>query len=56
MPTAADIAVFLVVYLGSNSVTCGGLRHMMDATKETCKGAAEIKRMLVVPEMRGQSH
>lgn len=29
IPTAADIAVFLFVYLGSSAVACGGLRHLV---------------------------
>lgn len=53
IPTAADIAVFLVVYLESNAVACGGLRHLVDATEKACKDVAEIKRMFVVPEVRG---
>lgn len=56
IPTAADIAVFLVVYLGSDAVACAGLRHLVDATESTCMGVAEIKRMFVVPEVRGQSY
>lgn len=56
IPTAANIAVFLVVYLGSDAIACGGLRHLVDATEETCKDVAEIKRMFVVPELRGQSY
>lgn len=56
IPTSADIAVFLVVYLGSDAVACGGLRHLVDATEETCKDVAEIKRMFVVPGLRGQSY
>lgn len=35
VPTAADIAVFLVVYLGSNAIACGGLRHLVDVTEDT---------------------
>ncbi|KAK6006611.1 hypothetical protein QM012_007021 [Aureobasidium pullulans] len=56
IPTAADIAVFLVVYLGSNAVACGGLRHLVDVTEEICMDVAEIKRMFVIPEARGQSY
>lgn len=56
IPTAADIAVFLVAYLGSNAVACGGLRHLVDATEEPCKDIAEIKRMFVVPGVRGRTH
>lgn len=54
IPTAADMAVFLVAYLGPDAVACGGLRHLVDATEETCKDVAEIKRMFVVPEVRGR--
>ncbi|KEQ68081.1 hypothetical protein M436DRAFT_59190 [Aureobasidium namibiae CBS 147.97] len=53
IPTAADIAVFLVVYLGSDAVACAGLRHLVDATEPTCMDIAEIKRMFVVPDVRG---
>ncbi|KAH0365253.1 hypothetical protein KCU65_g6185, partial [Aureobasidium melanogenum] len=56
IPTAADIAVFLVVYIGSDAVACGGLRHLVDATEEACKDIAEVKRMFVVPELRGKSY
>jgi len=56
IPTAADIAVFLVIYLGSNAVACAGLRHLVDATESTCRDVAEIKRMFVVPDVRGQSY
>ncbi|KAG9837295.1 hypothetical protein KCU98_g5473, partial [Aureobasidium melanogenum] len=56
IPTAADIAVFLVVYLGSDAIACGGLRHLVDATEKMYKDVAEIKRMFVVPEVRGQSY
>lgn len=56
IPTAADIAVFLVVYFGSEAVACAGLRHLVDATELTCMDVAEIKRMFVVPDARGQSY
>lgn len=56
IPTAADIAVFLVVYLGSDAVACAGLRHLVDATESTCMDVAEIKRMFVVPDARGKSY
>jgi GNAT superfamily N-acetyltransferase len=46
-PTAADIAVFLVAYAGELPVGCGALRQLGP-------GAAEIKRMYVVPEWRGR--
>lgn len=46
-PSAADVDVFLVaVGEGDTAVACGALRGL-DA------GSAEIKRMYVVPELRG---
>jgi putative acetyltransferase len=45
-PSAADIAVFLVAYADGRAVGCGGLRPLEP-------GAAEIKRMYVLPEWRG---
>lgn len=56
IPTAADIAVFLVVYFGSEAIACAGLRHLVDATESTCMDVAEIKRMYLVPHARGQSY
>src|SRR5690349_18136908 len=38
---------FLVVYEGDRAVACGGVRPLDD-------GAAEVKRMYVVPEARGR--
>jgi putative acetyltransferase len=45
-PTAADVAVFLVAHSGGEPVGCGALRPLDD-------GSAEIKRMYVIPGMRG---
>jgi GNAT superfamily N-acetyltransferase len=45
-PSAEDIAVFVVARENGRAIGCGALR-LLDA------GAAEIKRMYVVPEARG---
>ena len=47
LPSAADVAVFLVAYVAGEPVGCGALRPLSDA-------AAEIKRMFVAPEWRGK--
>ena len=44
--TAADVSVFLVAYDDAVAVGCGALRVLAG-------GAAEVKRMYVVPAMRG---
>ena len=44
--TAADVSVFLVAYDDAVAVGCGALRVLAD-------GAAEVKRMYVVPTKRG---
>ncbi|NUP51061.1 MAG: GNAT family N-acetyltransferase [Catenulispora sp.] len=46
-PSAADIALFLIAYAEGRPVGCGGLRSLEP-------GAAEVKRMYVVPEWRGR--
>jgi len=46
-PTAADIAVFLIAHVADQPVGCGGLRPLEP-------GAAELKRMYVVPDWRGR--
>jgi GNAT superfamily N-acetyltransferase len=46
-PSAADIAVFLIAHVEGVPVGCGGLRPLEP-------GAAEIKRMYVVPDWRGR--
>ncbi|GAA1977980.1 GNAT family N-acetyltransferase [Catenulispora subtropica] len=46
-PSAADIALFVVAYAGGAPVGCGALRPLEP-------GAAEIKRMYVVPDWRGR--
>jgi GNAT superfamily N-acetyltransferase len=46
-PSAADIALFLLAHADDEPVGCGGLRALEP-------GAAEIKRMYVVPDWRGQ--
>ncbi|GAB2958140.1 GNAT family N-acetyltransferase [Amycolatopsis acidiphila] len=45
-PSAEDIAVFVVAREDGRAVGCGALRLLQD-------GAAEIKRMYVLPEARG---
>lgn len=46
-PTAADVALFLVAHVDGAPVGCGALRQLDE-------GSAEIKRMYVVPAMRGR--
>lgn len=46
-PSGADVAVFLVARAGGEPVGCGALRPLEP-------GAAEVKRMYVVPEWRGR--
>ena len=46
-PSAADMALFLIAHIEELPVGCGGLRPLEP-------GAAEIKRMYVVPDWRGQ--
>jgi GNAT superfamily N-acetyltransferase len=46
-PSAADIALFLIAHVADLPVGCGGLRPLEP-------GAAELKRMYVVPEWRGR--
>lgn len=46
-PTAADVAVFLVAYAEGAAAGCGALRQLDETS-------AEIKRMYVVPALRGQ--
>ena len=46
-PSASDIAVFLIAHVAGRPAGCGALRPLEP-------GAAEIKRMYVVPDQRGQ--
>jgi putative acetyltransferase len=46
-PSAADIALFLIAHVADQPVGCGALRRLEP-------GAAEIKRMYVVPDWRGR--
>ncbi|GAA2017625.1 GNAT family N-acetyltransferase [Catenulispora yoronensis] len=46
-PSASDIAFFLVARAEGRAVGCGGLRPLEP-------GAAELKRMYVVPDWRGR--
>lgn len=46
-PSAADIAVFLIAHVADEPVGCGALRPL-------APGAAELKRMYVVPDWRGR--
>lgn len=48
--TAANVPVFVVAYKGDEAVGCGGLRLL---TEEGLEGQADIKRMYVVPSVRG---
>ncbi|WPH01372.1 Hypothetical protein R9X50_00421500 [Acrodontium crateriforme] len=52
-PSADDVPIFILVKVNGNSVACGGLRPLSLLPKEQITGAAEIKRMFVLPEYRG---
>lgn len=45
-PSAIDVPVFLIAYLGAEPVGCGGLRALSGTS-------AEVKRMFVSPGHRG---
>lgn len=49
-PTAADVPIFLVVYVAGVPAGCGGLRPLLSSND-----TAEIKRMFVEPAYRGRS-
>jgi GNAT superfamily N-acetyltransferase len=49
----ADIPVFIVLVQNGGPIACGGLR-LID--EEGSKSVAEIKRVYVVPEARGQAN
>jgi putative acetyltransferase len=55
-PTEADIAFFIVAYIYDQPVACGALRalHVDPVTGQSPPGDAEVKRMFVLKESRGQ--
>ena len=52
-PFTADITVFIVLLEADEAIACGGLR-LVD--QEASSSVAEIKRVFVVPEARGQAN
>ena len=52
-PFTADITVFIVLLEADKAIACGGLR-LVD--QEASSSVAEIKRVFVVPEARGQAN
>ena len=51
-PTAETLNVFLILKVEGKPVACGGLRSLEDQHS----GMAELKRMYVLPEYRGQAN
>lgn len=52
-PFTADIPIFIVLLKDNEPIACGGLR-LIDEEEST--SIAEIKRVYVVPEARGQAN
>jgi GNAT superfamily N-acetyltransferase len=52
-PFTADIPTFIVLVRGGEAIACGGLR-LVD--EDADGSVAEIKRVYVVPEARGQAN
>jgi GNAT superfamily N-acetyltransferase len=55
MPTAVDVPVFLVLSLDGQPIACGGLRPLSPSEGDSSR-EVEVKRMYVVPELRGKDH
>jgi GNAT superfamily N-acetyltransferase len=55
IPTAEDVPVFLVLTLDGQPIACGGLRPLSPSEGDSSR-EVEVKRMYVVPELRGKDH
>lgn len=52
----ADIPIFIILLKEGEAIACGGLRLVDEASDASDASVAEIKRVYVVPEARGQAN
>ena len=55
IPSAKDVPIFIVLKLDGQPIACGGLRPL-DPSEGDVAREVEVKRMYVVPELRGKAH
>ena len=55
IPSGKDVPVFIVLKLDGRPIACGGLRPLSPSEGDSSR-EVEVKRMYVVPELRGKDH